>query len=271
MPAETLHTTHQGPKPGETVTESGIILPAGVDRQKNVRETIQFDNLDSRSTKYNSAGIDPDNPYNAFAAEAPQPEAAGPDFAADQPRRSRTNPESGASEKLVKLSNGELKWLPADQAPAFEKNSEKEAQPGLHQEVLESVASGIDGLEQSNEKQDEEISVLRQQIADQNEQIKKQSEQIDDLIQKIAILTSKLDQPEVKVPGKELELYNPEGKPEEEIIDAEVVDDDTAEVLEGELENAEAVVEQLETLKQDGGSFEYSPELTSYIVIAWFS
>lgn len=268
MPAETLHTTHQGPKPGETVTESGIILPAGVDRQKNVRETIQFDNLDSRSTKYNSAGVDPDNPYNAFASEAPQAEAAGPDFAADQPRRSRTNPESGAAEKLVKLSSGELKWLPVDQAPVFEKKTEQEARQGLHEKAIETVAIGIDDLEQSNEKQDEEIEALRQQVADQSEQIKKQSEQIDDLIKKIAALSALLENPtsnsEVKTPGKELELFNPEGSgAEEEIIDAEVVDDDQLEVLEGELEDAEGAVEQLETLEQENGSYELSPELTA--------
>ncbi len=249
MPAETLHTTHQGPNPGETVTESGIILPAGVDRQKNVRETIQFDNLDSRSTKYNSAGVDPNNPYNAFAPEAPQPEAAAPDYAADQPRRSRTNPESGATEKLVKYSNGELAWVSSDEAPTFEKGSgEQEAQPALHQEVLENVASGIDGLEQSNEKQDEEISELKKLLAEQSKQIAALTAQLESLL---AAQTKDTEDAEAgdtiaeqapKYPGQEVELYKPK-----ELVVIEPTNEDTPlELVEVKTKELEAVAPEIE-------------------------
>lgn len=193
MPAETLHTTHQGPNPGETVTESGIILPAGVDRQKNVRETIKYDDI------------------NAFVPEAPQPEAARADFAAEQPRRSRTNPDTGATEKLVKYSNGELGWLPVDQAPAYEKAAgETEAQPGLHNEILESVATGIDGLEQSNEKQDEEIAELKKLLAEQSKQIAALTAQLELLAGAKDANADAEDAP--KYPGQEVELYQPKSK-----------------------------------------------------------
>jgi uncharacterized coiled-coil protein SlyX len=219
MPAETSQTTHQGPKPGETVTESGIILPAGVDRQNNVRETTQFDNLNYRSTKYNSAGIDPDNPYNAFAPEAPQSEEATPGFAADQPRRSRTNPETGLIEKLVKYDNGEFAWVSPDKAPVFEKaaNDSQESQQGLRQDFIKSVASGIDELERSEEKQDSEIAALKKLLEEQREQIAALTAQLAALtgdktgaLGDEAAEQTTADGP--KYPGQEVELYRPKSK-----------------------------------------------------------
>jgi|GEM_PF-1310716 len=233
MPAETFHTTHQDAQPGEQVTESGIILPAGVDRQKNVRETITFDNLDSRSTKYNSAGVDPDNPYNAFAPELqseaqseaqPTEESARP-LAADQPKRVRTN-EAGGTEKLVKYADGSLEWV-SDGSPEVPTLKAPEIQKDvtLHSEVLEEVAGSLENVENKNEKQDEAIEALRKQYDELARKFEELSERMKasgfgtDASVEAGPHTPKYPGQEVelytgdqgpKYPGQELELYTGE-------------------------------------------------------------
>lgn len=227
MPSETFHTTHQGPRPGEQVTDSGIILPAGVDRQKNVRETISFDNLGTRSTKYNTPGVSPEDPYNAFASEADSKAVSGSEasngdllgektLADKQPRRVRT--ENGVIQKLVKYNDGTYDWVGPDgkvyEAPAQDESIDEalseavvgvEAERGevdLHSEILEQVTGNLEEIESKNEKQDEAIEQLRKQY----EEIARKFDALSARMEKTGFGAPEGEfQP--KYPGKELEPY----------------------------------------------------------------
>lgn len=150
MRSEALHTTPQGIKPGETVTDSGIILPSEVGRQKNVRETIQFDHPVERADKYNSPGVDPDNPYNAFAPESSQLSA----------------------EPATETPNNDKYQLSSEDQAAIRSNLEKMIGRPLNQEVdpsgsngvLEEVARAIDNSEKENQNQNEQITKLTDKI-----------------------------------------------------------------------------------------------------------
>lgn len=140
MPAETMHY-----KPGEKVTKSGIILPAEVVRQRNVRETFRNDQVEEEQPLEVHTPT-PESPYDAFvlggetstetqtqvlehvvsdmdalraentalaekvaALERALAESRGEKFPADkQPRRVRK--EGGVTEKLIKYTDGSFAW-----------------------------------------------------------------------------------------------------------------------------------------------------------------
>ena len=76
MPAEQMHTSRQGSTPGEAIpplhnetqTDAGLVIPAEGNRQRNVRETIDFGDLKNsqRSDKYTTQGVNLEDEYNAF-------------------------------------------------------------------------------------------------------------------------------------------------------------------------------------------------------------
>lgn len=186
-----MHNAPQGLRPGEKVTESGIILPAGVDRNKNVKFKKDFGNLDVRSDTYNFHADD------ASKNEIDSVVEDGPQLAETQPRRARTNPETGVLEKSVKHADGSFEWV-----------SEGESAPEVQVAVLGEVVSAIDKVELSTAQQSKEIASLKQELAAQAQHFNDIDQQLSRLSEKLGLSTDEESiDPDTDTPGKEIELY----------------------------------------------------------------
>lgn len=240
MPAETLHTApnesaaapseERTRKFGEPTGERGTVWTSDQYEQENGPQKrygkygvgdgaggVQFDNPNNY---FHDAGASEVAASQAFTPEAFAEESKGPELAADQPRRARTNPDTGAIEKLVKYDNGEFAWVPESEAPVREKSTgEQQASPEvaeatakteLHGDILKTVVPVIDGLEASNEKQDEKIDTLQKLIDEQKQQIA-------DLTARLEAFAKLMEDQSKASPDAEVI--------DDDIIDAEVVDE----------------------------------------------
>lgn len=145
MSAESLKT----PQPGETVRPNGFILPP--ERTSNVRESKTYDNLSYRSDKYNSPGVDPENPYNAFAPR--RIEVTAPDSAeqqAENPEKANAQTEVlehlAAENQQLRAEMDELKKRFAELQSATKELAEKQPRRVRHENgVTERLVKFADG------------------------------------------------------------------------------------------------------------------------------
>ena len=161
----------QGPTlVAEKTTDSGLIVPG---RESSIRETISLPNLGEeikeRSATYNTPGVNPEDPYNAFY-QGPVPEVS---------------PEVAEAVKAA------AEYQPAEK------------------EVLEHVATSIDDLEKENVSQDELIDGLNEKLSQQEETIRSLEAQLADLNGKIdTLLADDAKQTEAE-PERELHEKQP--------------------------------------------------------------
>lgn len=158
-----------GPQPGERVSDQGLILPP--ERTGNIRETITFANLSKRSDTYNSPGVDPQNPYNAFAqtsAELADEEPAGVE---DQPQ----SPEDEA------LTTQVLKQVVADLESQTARNQALEAKIAELEARLDAVTKPGKEIELFEQKID-----TGKQLADEQPRRVRQIEGINEKLVKYA-------------------------------------------------------------------------------------
>lgn len=160
MPSETFHATHQGSKPGEQVTESGLVLPAGVGRERNLRGVpISFGDLDGSPVEQGSPESDIES---TLTPEAVQTEDVLEEAINDQPRRIRNELNGNGREKLVKHEDGSFEWVPLDPS---------ERRSDVNSEVLEQVVGGMDSLEAAKERHDQEMAALQDEVAELKKQL----------------------------------------------------------------------------------------------------
>lgn len=131
-------------------------------------------------------------------------EIEGNELADKQPRRVRTN-EEGQTERLVKYANGDFEWV-----PTAERETSQELD--VHSEVLEEVVSAIEVSEKDNNRQDQEITELRQTLEARDEEVLELRSELDELRRMVEELRG----------GAATESEA------EDIVDAEIIEDEEA-------------------------------------------
>ncbi len=163
--------------------KSALILPDANRARGNIRETIQFGDMkgDTPPNKYNSPGVDPENPYNYFYNSDATPKKAG------QP----SSPDGEA--RFAVSSDGTVE--DGDREPGAEGSPDGKVE--THEGVLVEVVKGLDDV---NNKVTKVIA-----------QFEAQAKVVGDL-QRVIAEKFHPDQP--TLPGKEVELRQPAAGPD---------------------------------------------------------